>query len=135
MLARFFLETWSPAYAKKSFTKMPLKNARLAYAKRTIVKIGSESLPGGAQLKFEAGRSFFGARKFLLISSQRCASFFPARPPGPAGRSRLANHAEREFFEKSLLVYAKRTFLYVAKIRASLKRPNIAIALVKYATF
>ena len=114
---------------------MPLKNARLVYAKRTIVKIGSESPPGGARLKFKAGQSFFGAREFSLISSQRCASFFLARPPRPAGRSRLADHAEREFFEKSLLVYAKRAFLHVAEIRASLKRPNIAIALVKYATF
>ena len=99
-----FLKTWSPAYAKKPLTKVPLKNARLAYAKRTIVKIGSESLPVGAQLKFEAGRSFFGARKFSLISSQRCASFFLSRPPGPVGRSRLADPAEQEFFEKSLLV-------------------------------
>ena len=130
-----FLKTWSPAYAKNCLTKVPLKNARLVYAKRTIVKIGSESLPGGAQLKFEAGRSFFGAREFSLISSQRCASFFLVRPPGPAGRSRLAKHAEREFFEKSLLVYAKRTLLHVAEINASLKKPDIAIALSKYATF
>ena len=103
-MVRTFSKTWSPAYAKNCLTKMPLENARLVYAKRTIVKIGSESLPGGAQLKFKAGRSFFGARKFSLISSQRCASFFPARPPGPAGRSRLADAAEREVFEKSLPV-------------------------------
>ena len=102
--APMFLKTWFPAYAKRPLTKVPLKNARVACATRTIVKIGSESLPGESHLEFKAGRSFFGAREFSLISSQRCASFFPARPPGPGGRSRLAAPAEREFFEKSLPV-------------------------------
>ena len=95
-MVQTFSGTWSPAYAKRPLTKVALKNVRLAYAKRTIVKIGSESLPRGAQLKFEAGRSFFWSSEIFVDFVAAVCKFFsvPASRAGrtkPVGRRPAAN--------------------------------------------